>query len=167
MRRAHADLTIPNKLYGREQDIITLLESFERVSSGHGVVLLVSGSSGAGKTALVQELQRPVRERNGFFTSGKFDQFQQNIPYFAFRQALAELCRQLQAEDARRRSRFKADILEALGDLGQVLVDMVPEFESFLGVQPELGVISPQEARHRLAEVLQGFLKVICRPEHP
>ena len=30
-----------------------------------------------------------------------------------------------------------------------------------------LGDISPQEARHRFADVFRNFLKVICKPEHP
>lgn len=162
-----AQLMIPNKLYGRDQDILTLLESFERISSGRGEVLLVTGPSGVGKTALVQELKIPILGRNGFFISGKFDQYQQNIPYFAFRQALSELCRELQSGNPQQRSRFKDDILQAIGNLGQALVDLVPEFESFLGTQPPLENISPPEARHRFANVFQNFLKVICRPEHP
>ena len=160
-------LTIANKLYGRDRDVSRLLESFERIGAGHGEVLLVPGSSGVGKTALVQELETPVRERNGFFIRGKFDQYQQNIPYFAFRQALAELCRELQSGDAQQRSRFQAEILQAVGNLGQVLVDLVPEFGPFLGAQPPLADISPQEARHRFADVCRNFLKVVCRPEHP
>lgn len=160
-------LTIPNKLYGRDRDIRTLLESFERICAGEGEILLISGPSGVGKTALVQEFRMPTRDGNGFFISGKFDQYQQNIPYFAFRQALAELCRELQSGDARQRLQFKADILQAVGNLGQVLVDLVPEFEPFLGAQPPLVEISPQEARHRFADVFRKFLKVFCWPEHP
>lgn len=160
-------LTIPNKLYGRERDITIMLESFERISRGHGEVLLVPGPSGVGKTALVKELQMPVLTRNGFFIRGKFDQYQQNIPYFAFRQALAELCREFQTGNVAQISKFKTDILLAIGNLGQALVDLVPEFESFIGGQPPLEDISPQEARYRFAGVLRNFLKVICRPEHP
>ena len=161
------ELTIPNKLYGRDREVMILLDSFERISSGHGQVLLVPGSSGVGKTALVLELQTPIRDRNGFFVKGKFEQYQQNIPYFAFRQALAELCRKLQSGNEQEYSRFKAEILQSIGNMGQVLIEFVPEFESFLGSQPPLGDISPQEARHRFADVLRNFLKVICKPEHP
>jgi len=160
-------LTISNKLYGRERDIISLLESFERISSGHGEVLLVSGSSGVGKTALVQELQLPIRNRNGFFIRGKFDQYQQNIPYSAIKQALTELCRELQSGSRQQKLRYKADILNALGNLGQVLIDLVPEFELFIGKQPRLEDVSPLEARHRFAEAIQKFFKAICLPEHP
>ncbi|MCY2989278.1 MAG: AAA family ATPase [Planctomycetota bacterium] len=117
-------LTIPNRLYGRDRDLTTLLETFERIGRGQGEILLVAGSSGVGKTALVQELRRPVLARNGFFIRGKFDQYQQSIPYFAFRQALTELCRELQSADQPRRQRWQGKILQALGNLGQLLVDL-------------------------------------------
>ena len=150
-------LTTPNKLYGRDREVMMLLDSFERISSGHGQILLVPGSSGVGKTALVQELQTPIKDSNGFFIKGKFEQYQQNIPYFAFRQALTELCRRLQSGNEQEYSHYKAEILQSIGNLGQVLVEFVPEFESFLGSQPPLGEISPQEARHRFADVFETF----------
>ncbi len=160
-------LTIPDRLYGRENQIRILLEAFERCGRGGGEVLLLPGQSGVGKTSLVLQLREPVRARNGFFVQGKFEQYQQNIPYFAFKQALAGLCRELMSDDEARKARFKADILEALENHGQLLIDLVPEFESFLGPQPAVGDISPQEARHRFASVFQRFLKVICQPDHP
>ncbi len=165
---AREPLTIPERLYGRDREMVALLESFERISSSRGEVLLVPGASGVGKTALVQELQRPIRERNGFFIRGKFDQYQQNIPYFAFRQALAEIGREVQSGDAHQLARFMADIHQAVGNLGQVLVDLVPELgTTCLGTQPPLEDISPQEARHRFAGVFRNFLQAVCRPEHP
>jgi predicted ATPase/signal transduction histidine kinase len=158
---------IPFKLYGRDHDLSQLLETFERISSGHGEVLLVPGSSGVGKTALVQELRIPIQDRNGFYTSGKFDQYQQNIPYSAFRQALTELCQKLLSGDIQYRAQLKDDILKSIGNMGQVLVDLVPYFESFLGPQPLLENINPQEALHRFIDLFRNFLSVICVPEHP
>ena len=160
-------LIIPKKLYGRENEISVLKESFIRASLGNAEVLLIPGNSGVGKTVLVNELRNPIKNGNGFFITGKFEQYQQNVPYFAFRQALAKLCIELQSEDVQKRELFKTEILRAIGTQAQVLIDLVPEFESFLGVQPPLGAISPQEARHRFAEVMRNFLGVVCRPEHP
>ncbi|MEI8333919.1 MAG: AAA family ATPase, partial [Chloroflexota bacterium] len=160
-------LTIPDRLYGRDREIAALLESFERVSHGSGLVLLVPGHPGVGKTSLVHELARPVRDRNGLFIQGKFDQYQQHVPYFAFRQALADLCRQLQSGDAQQRQRFSTDILEAVGSLGQLLVELAPEFALLLGPPPPVADISPQEARHRFTAVFRSFLRAICRPDHP
>ena len=75
-------LTIPDKLYGRDKDIAALLASFERISSGHGDVLLVPGPSGVGKTALVQELRKPIRERNGFFIKRQIRSIPAKYPLF-------------------------------------------------------------------------------------
>ena len=160
-------LTPPDRLYGREREIAALTDAFERASEGRGEVLLVPGHPGVGKTALAQEAARPIRDRNGFFVQGKFDQYQQSTPYFAIRQALTELCGQLLSADPVQRKRWRSDILLAVGSLGQLLVDLAPEFESLLGPQPPLDDISPQEARHRFAGVVSAFLQVVCRPEHP
>jgi len=78
---------ITQKLYGRESEISTLLETFGRVSSGEAEVIIVAGYSGIGKTALVHEICRPMTEKRGYFLSGKFDQFKQDIPYYAITQA--------------------------------------------------------------------------------
>jgi diguanylate cyclase (GGDEF)-like protein len=170
--RAQADrpaieAQVPEKLYGRDCDISTLVDCLEHISRGHGEIVLVPGASGVGKTALVTELEVPTRSRNGIFIRGKFDQYNRNLPYSAFRQALGELCRELLRADPQERQRFRDDILQAVGDRGQLLVDLVPEFELLLGRQPHLADISPQEARHRFAQVFRDFLMVICRPEHP
>ncbi len=160
-------LNIPEKLYGRDEEISLLLNSFEKISGGNGKVLLIPGTSGVGKTALVQELKTPIVKRNGFFINGKFDQYQQNIPYFAFRQAFLSLLHEFVKSDDLLRNYFKEKIIKALGNQGQLLVDLVPEFESFIGPQPPLDIISAQEARHRFNNLIINFLEVICRPEHP
>ena len=74
---------IPAKLYGREQEIITLLQSFENVIAGNKELMLVAGFSGIGKTAVVNEVHKPIVREKGYFISGKYDQFQRNIPFFA------------------------------------------------------------------------------------
>ncbi|MFO7999731.1 MAG: AAA family ATPase [Marinilabilia sp.] len=162
-----SEIIFPNHLYGRDREISKLLESFEHAGKGFGQIVFIPGSAGIGKTALVGELREPVKARNGFFVSGKFEQFQQNVPYFAFRQAMTELSQFLHASDDSEARRIKNEIVRSVGSLGQVLIDFVPEFEFLLGKQPPLAEISPQEARYRFAGVFRDFLQVICRPEHP
>ncbi|MBO1348249.1 MAG: AAA family ATPase [Hormoscilla sp. GUM202] len=64
---------IPQKLYGREQEVETLLKAFDRISQGKTEMMLVAGYSGIGKSALVQELYQPITRKRGYFISGKFD----------------------------------------------------------------------------------------------
>src|ERR1700757_651155 len=54
-------LSIPEKLYGREREIETLLAAFDRVvASGRPELVLVSGYSGIGKSAVVNELHKAL-----------------------------------------------------------------------------------------------------------
>src|SRR6202022_1965442 len=75
-------LLIPEKLYGRAREVETLLASFDRiVKSGAPELVLVSGYSGIGKSAVVNELRRVLVPARGLFAAGKFDQFKRDIPY--------------------------------------------------------------------------------------
>jgi len=51
---------IPQKLYGREKEIKTLLTGFERTSRGKAELMLVTGFAGVGKSALVSEVHKPI-----------------------------------------------------------------------------------------------------------
>jgi predicted ATPase/signal transduction histidine kinase len=160
-------LTISNKLYGRNSELNQLIRLFNGVGKGEGLVLAIPGVSGAGKTSLIQTLKKPVKINNGFFISGKFEQYQKDIPYFAFRQALENFYHSLVAEDQIIRDKFVPLIQKAVGALGQVLTDLVPHFERLLGKQPNLAVVSPQEARHRFYALFHSLIKAISLPEHP
>src|SRR6266403_1516780 len=72
-------LLIPEKLYGREREIETLLASFDRVvTDGMPELVLVSGYSGIGKSSVVNELHKALVPPRGLFASGKFDQYKRN-----------------------------------------------------------------------------------------
>src|SRR5271170_3834439 len=90
---------IPEKLYGREEELAQLFAAFELVkSNGGSAVITVSGLSGVGKSRLVHEVQRPVVEARGRFASAKFDQYRRGIPFYALIQALQDLIRQVLSE---------------------------------------------------------------------
>src|SRR6266702_3081452 len=64
-------LLIPEKLYGREREVETLVAAFNRVvSSGTPELVLVSGYSGIGKSAVVNELHKVLVPPRGLFASG-------------------------------------------------------------------------------------------------
>ncbi|MEJ2694991.1 MAG: serine/threonine-protein kinase, partial [Candidatus Thiodiazotropha sp.] len=67
-------LTIPEKLYGREREVKTLLAAFNRVvASGRPELILVSGYSGIGKSAVVNEWRKALVPSRALFAGGKFD----------------------------------------------------------------------------------------------
>ena len=158
---------IPQKLYGRQEQVEQLLASFERASEGAIEMLLVAGYSGIGKSALVNEIHKPITQQKGYFVSGKFDQFKRDIPYEALIQALQELVRQLLTETEMQLQLWQQKLLEALGRNGQVIVDVIPEVELIIGKQPRVPQLGPTESENRFNLVLQNFLGAFAQKEHP
>ena len=158
---------IPQKLYGRNQEIATLMSAFAQVSQGQIEVMLVAGYSGIGKSSLVQEIYKPVTQHRGYFIAGKFDQFQQNVPYKAVVNALSELVRQLLTESHQQLQSWRQKLLQALGTNGQVIIDVIPEIELIIGPQPPVQALAAIEAQNRFNLVFQSFVHALCQAEHP
>ena len=128
---------------------------------------MVSGYSGIGKSSLVQELHRPITALQGYFISGKFDQFQRNIPYSAIVVAFRELIRQLLGETESKLKIWREKLLKALGKNGQVIIDVIPDIELIIGKQPSVPVLGANETQNRFNLVFSNFIRTCCSAEHP
>jgi PAS domain S-box-containing protein len=165
---------VVQKLYGREAEVEILLNAFERVASAkepgglNGIeLMLVAGYSGVGKSALVKEIYKPITEKRGYFISGKFDQFKRNIPYSAVVDAFQELVRQLLTESETQLNQWRERIRQAVGDNGQVIIDVIPEVELIIGKQPTVPKLGATESQNRFNLVLGNFIRACCAKEHP
>lgn len=192
---------IPEKLYGRESEVATLLAAFDRIS-GKGELsteisgltsplssqfniqnppteqslktkksqielMLVAGFSGIGKTAVVNEVHKPIARQRGYFIKGKFDQFKRDIPFSAWVQALQNLMRQLLTESTTEVDTWKAKILNALGENGQVIIDVIPELELLIGKQAEVPELEGSACQKRFNRLFGKFIRVFATQEHP
>jgi len=162
-----SQFSIPEKLYGRDREVALLMATFDRVSAGKTEALLVKGYSGIGKSSLVNEIRRPIVGARGYFISGKFDQFQRNVPYSAITTPFRSLVKQLLTENEASLAQWRTKLLEALGNNAQVIIDVVPEVELIVGRQPVAPKLAPTEAQNRFNLVFQNFIRVFCSPEHP
>ncbi|MBD2616162.1 AAA family ATPase [Nostoc punctiforme FACHB-252] len=158
---------IPEKLYGREPEVQILLDAFGRVANGASELMLVAGFSGIGKTAVVNEVHKPIVRWHGYFIKGKYDQFNRNLPFSAFVQAFRDLMGQLLSNDDVQLAEWKTKILAAVGDNGQVLVEVIPELEQVIGQQPPVPELSGSAAQNRFNLLFQKFITVFTTPEHP
>ena len=175
---------IPEKLYGREKEVQTLLDAFERVVSpltanpplkgrrrgdtgGRAKMMLVAGFSGIGKTAVVNEVHKPITRQKGYFIKGKFDQFNRNIPFSAFVIAFRDLMAQLLGESDAQLQKWKGKILQAVGEQGQIIIDVIPELERIIGQQPPVPELSGSAAQNRFNLLFEKFIAVFTTIDHP
>ncbi len=180
---------IPQKLYGREAEIEALLMAFDKVTGSRDLeignqekhstphtpyptpscskMMLISGYAGIGKTALVQELHKPITANQGYFISGKFDQFGRNIPYSAIVNALQKLVQQLLIEPEEQVELWRSRLLTALGSNGQIIIDVIPEVELIIGKQSPIPEVGATEAQNRFNLTFQRFVRAFCAKEHP
>ncbi|GAA6616638.1 hypothetical protein NUACC26_024440 [Scytonema sp. NUACC26] len=130
-------------------------------------MMLVCGYPGVGKSALVQELYKPITAKRGYFISGKFDQLGRNIPYSAIVDALRKLVQQLLGEPDEQVQQWRSRLLTALGSNGQLIIDAIPEVELIIGKQPPVPSVEATQAQNRFNRIFQNFVRVFCSPEHP
>ncbi|MBD2449721.1 AAA family ATPase [Nostoc sp. FACHB-152] len=176
---------IPQKLYGRDREVAMLLAAFECVAASRDYVektseqaqtskptfkvemMLVSGYAGIGKSALVQEIYKPITAKRGYFIWGKFDQFGRNIPYSAIADALQQLVQQILGEPDEQLQQWRSRLLKALGSNGQIIIDVIPEVELIIGKQAPVAEVGSAEAQNRFNRVFQQFVRVFCCQSHP
>ncbi|WP_414567408.1 protein kinase domain-containing protein [Nostoc sp. CCY 9925] len=209
---------IPEKLYGRQNEVETLLAAFERVANPlesrsrcyptdsalaqspiekeyksaellalsqetsstqwlpkplpplthRGVeMILVAGFSGIGKTAVVNEVHKPILRQRSYFIKGKFDQFQRDIPLSGLVQAFRDLIGQLLSETDAQIQQWKAKILRELGTQIQVIIDVIPELEQIIGKQLPVTELSGSAAQNRFNLLFQKFIQIFTTKEHP
>lgn len=160
-------LEIPERLYGRDEELEQLLSAFQRVREGATELLLVAGAAGVGKTALVRETSAAILARGGYFVGGKYDQLERSIPCAALIQAFRDLMRRILTEDEARIATWKDRLLEALGPNGQVIIEMIPELAWLMGKQPPVPALPPTETQNRFNLYFQKFIAVFACAEQP
>ncbi|MBW4083011.1 diguanylate cyclase [Paenibacillus sp. S150] len=159
---------IPQKLYGREQELGRLADAFRRSVRGSSQLLLVTGEAGVGKTALVHELHKYISQEKGLFAEGKFDQYNKNIPYSALIQAFRRLLSQLtDSPDEDHKSYIRRSLAKALDGNGSLIAGLIPELEGWIGVQPEMEHLNPAEETNRFYLTFARFIEGITHNERP
>lgn len=169
LRRSGQDgrFLVPQALHGREEAIAALLAAFERSAAGSCEMLLVAGHAGIGKSAVVNEVHKPIVARRGCFLAGKFDQFQRDVPYASLVQAFQGLVRQLLGEPGETLRQWAGKLRGALGSGLGVMVELIPQLALIVGPTEAVPALPPEQAQRRLGQVFPRFVEVFAAAGHP
>ena len=158
---------IPEKLYGRNREIQQLLNTFEASAAGNFETILVGGYSGVGKSALINEIQKPLVAKRGLYTSGKYDQFKKAQPHSAIIQAFAYMVRQVLSNPIDQIEDWANTLRLELKGEGQCLIDVLPILETFIGQQNTLPELNSVETLTRFNRTSTAFIRAFAAPSHP
>ena len=154
------------KLFGREAALNQLYHAYSKIQDSP-LFLSVTGASGTGKTALVQQFKDSIAHEPHFFLTGKFDQYRRDTPYTSFIECLRELTRILLIKDQQQLEQWQIKILAELKTNAQVVIDVIPELEYIIGKQSPVPVLDPAETKARFEACLCQFIRVCSTAEEP
>jgi predicted ATPase len=158
-------------IYGRNKEMEIMEELLGRTKSPlekrRRELLLISGNSGVGKTALAKTMGASVVRGGGVFVVGKFDANNSDEPYSAILSACSELCGQIREKNMHPRETME-DFIARLGEDLPALLEIVPGLGPLVARPHESMVAdestaSPmlQEAKNRFNYLLRRFFRVV------
>ena len=156
---------IPQKLYGRNQEINLLKEALQSVKQGGTDIVFVSGEAGIGKSTLIKEL-RPAYSGEAYFVSGKYEQFKRNKAYNGILQAVQHFVRQIQNESSANIASWKTHLTTALGNNGPILTSLVPSIGRLLELPTESTTLTSLNP-NQLHLLFEQLIKAIATPARP
>jgi PAS domain S-box-containing protein len=161
-------LRAASRMYGRGEELEALRQAVERVrTTGAGEVVLIAGPSGIGKSSLVRELQRSSGGARASLLWGKFEQHKRDIPYATLGQAFQVLIQQTVASADAELAAIREQLAGALGENGQLIVDLIPQIELVIGKQPPVPPLPAEGARNRFHLTFRNFLGVFATRDRP
>ncbi|PZM08596.1 AAA family ATPase [Rhizobium tubonense] len=161
-------LLMPEKLYGREPAIASLVGAYTRVATtGTPELMMICGYSGIGKSSIVNEMHRVLLPSRSLFALGKFDQQKRDIPYATVAQAFQRLIRGLLSKSEDELQGWRRALQEAMGAQAQLLVELMPELKLIVGEQHPAPDLPLQQAQQAFQNALRRFVGVFATEEHP
>ncbi|UJR85236.1 ATP-binding protein [Sandaracinus amylolyticus] len=155
-------------LHGRDDELQRISAALERTSlEDRPRVVLVSGPTGSGKSALVDRARRVAMLHGALFAAGKCDAGSDREPLRAAFQALDGLLAAALESNAWTHDELRSRLDEALGLHAPMLISRLPDLAQLLGERTPPAEAPAREAERRFLTTLARYLGVLATEAHP
>ncbi|MGO4158109.1 trifunctional serine/threonine-protein kinase/ATP-binding protein/sensor histidine kinase [Cupriavidus sp. YAF13] len=163
-----AELELPGRLYAREAELAMLQNAFDYVAmSGNHALAVVTGTSGIGKSALLETFLQGLRQRPACCAAGKGDQFRREVPYTALAEAFQGLVLEILGQPDAAVRDWQQQVSQALGPYGQLAVNMIPALELLAGKLPPVATSTGPEAQEHFHMAMHNLVNAFARYDRP
>ena len=155
------------KLYGREREEETIQEMIDFDSNQSNKILSIHGSFGIGKSLLSDTLLSRNSDRFSHILRLRLSSNKQNISYEILYTELRNLTKQIITEDENSLQKYKAELINLLGNDAQMLIDVIPEIEIIIGKQKNTPNVEKSDNKVRFDNLLFNFIRLIINQDKP
>jgi len=120
------------RFVGRDKEMATLKEAFDRARTGYGQVVGVVGEAGVGKSRLLLELRRMLPEGDCTFLEGRCLHYGGSMPYLPFLDILRAY---FDIDEGDREHIIKKKMAEKVRHLDEKLKEALPPIEDILSLK--------------------------------
>lgn len=126
-------LTVSDKLFGRQNEIQKVVQSFQQNINGVCSGTVITGKAGVGKSVLARHVEKLSIRQNGYFLVAKYDQNKHVKPMSTVRALFNSLCEMFVRDASSSQLHLAKRALEGtLGNQVSLLAEVLPSFTQLL-----------------------------------
>jgi class 3 adenylate cyclase/tetratricopeptide (TPR) repeat protein len=145
---------------GRRRELGVILDCLKRVRAGRGQVVVLVGEAGVGKSRLLYEFRRAVREEPVTVLEGKCVSYGKGIPYLPVLDVLKGIC---QIEEGDNPLQIREKVEQLLRQKAPDLVPLVPFLLDLLSVSVEDPAFHSLDAKEKRARTFEAIRALMLR----
>jgi class 3 adenylate cyclase/tetratricopeptide (TPR) repeat protein len=155
------ELKFTAPLIGRNAELELLLTAMRDLENGQGAIISLVGDAGTGKSRLLNEFERQLRDKTINWITGYAFAHTQHAPYFP----LVHLVRRwLDLDGSATDEQMRKGIAQRVGKLLGANAEEIPILQGLIGLDvKDTAGMSPEEWRSRLKSAMLNLLSAIAR----
>ena len=146
-------LVLGQVLYGREREIAAVAEAFEDADASAASLLMVTGPTGVGKSALIHRTLAGLAKGRALLVSVACDPLRADAPLAPLAELIGRRLERILTSSEATLEQIRA----ALGPQAGALGELIPELELLLGPLPAPPKVGAVESRERLRASLTAL----------